>query len=308
MRLKDPSRALSREEGKMTITDARSLVEFIETTELVCAHKLIVLFAALKLKDEAGCFDAKSLTKIFLSFYIIRDKHQLRVETECNPFGREDIKEVSQLINKRAISSLMMDGILKTFNCFKDSIFHIAFENEEEILAAIKRRMGQFCRDHRGDSETSFTAMLSDWERSVNKTIKTNASKQLAGCVERVSLEALLKSLYHTFSLRAMNTLVADFQLTEREFTNSFQSERDYASQLTFAEREEPEEEPVAAEAAVLTKQKKRALLSFYQEMMETDVEEDYIIEQPKSKKKKKKKTKDSEGGFFKRLKKKFKK
>ncbi|MHA1360831.1 MAG: hypothetical protein ACTSRC_22140, partial [Candidatus Helarchaeota archaeon] len=195
------------------------------------------------------------------------------------------------LINRKPISVLLKEGILKTFERFRPEIFNILFENEETVLKTIEERIIKFFLKTPGNTIAKLESLLKEWKEYINSSIKSDTLKHLADSYDQINLEYLLKYLFQSYNLKALQKLVEDFHLTPIEFKRYFTGGVDLAAifpAATEAELEGGEEEDVK-EAEPSTATKVKDLSRFYQQMMDTDVEEDYIRNPPKRKGKKKK-------------------
>ncbi|MHA1360665.1 MAG: hypothetical protein ACTSRC_21295, partial [Candidatus Helarchaeota archaeon] len=115
----------------MSSSGLKELLEFIQNTKMQCGYELIILYAATKLKDKDGGFDREKLVDFFINFYVLGVKYDLQLDNFCDPLIENDPKDILLLINRKPISVLLKEGILKTFERFRPEIFNILFENEE---------------------------------------------------------------------------------------------------------------------------------------------------------------------------------
>ncbi|MFX1295119.1 MAG: hypothetical protein ACFFD2_09745 [Promethearchaeota archaeon] len=206
----------------MVVTDYESLTEFIESMNNTCGYELVFLFVAMKLKDADGRFSRERLAEYFTEFYRIGETHNLVLEQECNPLKNENQNETIQMINRIPIGALLRAGILTTFERFNRDIFKILFDKEEEMLSIIKNQIIKYFLGTFGNSRDNMEAILSEWEQWLNESIKMDALHNVAGSIENISLESLLKYLYHSYSQDAYNKLLESFQINEHEITDIF--------------------------------------------------------------------------------------
>lgn len=267
---------IRRDEDKMAVSDYQSLIEFLESIKYTCGYELIVLFAAIKLKDAEGRFDRERLTDFFIDFYKIGEANNLTLEQECNPLQIEDLNETMQMINRNPIGSLLSTGILSTFERFNKHIFKIIFDNEEEILSKISDQIINFFSETFRNSRQTMEAIISEWETSTNESIRKNALQNVAGSIENINLESILKYLYQSFSQEAYNKLLNNFQITEQEFDDYFIKKPEHFLKY-FQEQEKEAEVPApekAAEATKFSPQRIQQLTNFFQKIREEEEEE----------------------------------
>jgi len=272
----------------MAIKDYQSLIEFIQTANSSCAHELIALFAAIKLKNADAGFDKEQLVNFFIEFYQIRKKNDLTSEKECDPLQFEDRREIIQLINRNPIAALLKAGILKTFERFDPNIFKIIFDNTEELLSTIKSRIGEVHSESFGESRETMELVLSEWENIIDQTLKADALQKMAGSIEKINLEFMLKYLYQSYSLLAFNKMLKSFQIDEQDFENFFTSRMEDLSKF-FKGREQKEKLAEIEEEPKVLKQPTshiQELTNFFQKMRE-ETEEEQVKTKIKKKKKK---------------------
>ncbi len=250
----------------MLISDIQSFIEFIETTEMNCVYKLIILYSIIKLKDAEGKFDKEKLVNFFIEFFKIGKRYKLLLGQKCDPLQNGDREKTMQLINKYPINNLIKEGILKTSETFDSTIFEIIFNNENEILFSIKQQMIRYFVTPLGDLYLSLNLIsedgdfsfqgdfldlsflkelleefLVDWEKKINEIIKLDALSKLASCHEKINLEFLLKYLYQSYNSRLINKLVEKFQMTQEDLINFFISNIDDFSKFFVSEEIEPQ-------------------------------------------------------------------
>lgn len=278
----------------MVIEDYQGLIDFIKTTKSTCGYELIILFAAIKLKNAEGKFDKEQLTDLFLEFYRIREANDLTVEEQCNPLQFEDRKEIIQLINRTPISSLLKVGILKTFERFNPDIFKVIFDNSEEILSTIKERIIKFYLSF-GDSQEIMENLLSKWETGIDGIIKKDALQKISGSIEKIDLEFMLKYLYQSYSLVAFNKLLQNFHIDQQDFENFFTGGVEASPQLLSALEQAEEPIEIEEDSPEIKAERRKAqqpsshiqeLTNFFQQMRKEAEEEQ---KQSKVKKKPKK-------------------
>ncbi len=161
----------------MEVESYPSLIEFIKTTtDFTCAYELVVLFAAMKLKDADGKIDREQLAEFFLDFYRTRKATKLPMKKPCNPLEDEDLDKTIQMLNRGAIGTLLKVGILKTFVRFKDEFLTIIFRQDEELLSTLKEQIIKHFVDASGDSKKSVEAVLLEWEGRLNAIEKPAAA------------------------------------------------------------------------------------------------------------------------------------
>ena len=237
-----------REEEEMSTSVIQKLVGFIKTTELKCACKLVILFSAIKLKDEKGKFDEERLVDFFIEFHRLKEKYKLGLKQDCNPLIDQDRKETMQLMNRHPISNLLKEGILKTSESLDSNIFELIFENQAKILSMIKERLHGHFSETLGDLYLSLSIIseeevssfhteivddfLVEWEKRIDEIIKTDALSKLAESHETISLEVLLKYLYQSYDLHSMNELLESFHITRDQFESYFSSNVDISKLL----------------------------------------------------------------------------
>ncbi|MHA1131579.1 MAG: hypothetical protein ACTSQQ_12325, partial [Candidatus Helarchaeota archaeon] len=182
------------------------------------------------------------------------------------------------------------EGILKTFERFRPEIFNILFENEETVLETIEERIIKFFLKTPGNTIAKLESLLKEWKEYINSSMKSDTLKHLADSYDQINLEHLLKYLFQSYNLKALQKLVEDFHISPIEFKRYFTGGVDLATifpSIVENELEGGETEDVK-EVQPSTVSKVRDLSRFYQQMMDTDVEEDYIRTPPKRKEKKK--------------------
>ncbi|NVM29831.1 MAG: hypothetical protein HWN65_13385 [Candidatus Helarchaeota archaeon] len=241
----------------MSTSVIQKLVGFIKTTELKCACKLVILFSAIKLKDEKGKFDEERLVDFFIEFHRLKEKYKLGLNQECNPLKDQDRKETLQLMNRYPISNLLKEGILKTSESLDSNIYDLIFENQAKILSMIKERLHGHFSETLGDLYLSLNLIseeevssfhteivedfLAEWEKGIDEIIKTDALNKLAESHDTISLELLLKYLYQSYDLNSMNELLERFHITRDQFEGYFSSNVD-VSKLLVSERIESQD------------------------------------------------------------------
>ncbi|MFX1295122.1 MAG: hypothetical protein ACFFD2_09765 [Promethearchaeota archaeon] len=261
----------------MAIKDYGKLILFLETTKFNCGYELVILFAAIKLKNERGGFQRERLVDFFIDFYKIRKEKKLALKKYCNPLEKEDRNKIKRLINRNPIGFLLKVGILKTFERFNANIFNIILNNEEEILLTIKERIINHYMEMFGDSKENIEEVLSEWEVRINENIKLDASKKFAEYIEKIDVEILLKYLYQSYNIRNFNDLLKYFHITQREFDDYFNSKIKFNSKFSRSE-ENRSQIPKAEKDQGLKKFSNvhmRDLTLFFQKMKEESGEEE---------------------------------
>jgi len=271
----------------MAVIDYQGLTEFIKTTKFTCGYELIVLFAAVKLKNAEGGFDKAQLAQFFIEFYRLRKINDLNFEKECDPLQSEDPREVMHLLNRNPIAHLLKVGILKTFERFNYDLFKISFDKSEEILSTLKDQILKFYPESSGDSKKIMEVILSKWEKDINETIKKDALQKMSSSIEKINLEFMLKYLYQSYSLPAFNKFLKSFQINEQDFEKFFTGRVEDSSKLFKAIA--PEEEPaVLKEESQLEKpppSRIQDLTNFFQKMIdeaETEQKQEKAKKKPK--------------------------
>jgi hypothetical protein len=275
----------------MAIKDYQSLTEFIKTTKFPCGYELVVLFAAVKLKNGEGSFEKEKLADFFIEFYRIGKNNSLTLEKEC--IQSEDPREVMYLLNRTPIAHLLKIGILKTFERFNYDVFKIIFDKAEEVLDTLKDRIIQFYSESPGNSKKIMEDILSKWENNINDRIKSDALQKMTSSIEKINLEFMLKYLYQSYSLTAFNKFLKSFQINEQDLQKFFTGRQEAAAKFFMVPP--PEEEPGILKAEPpLTKpppSRIQDLTNFFQKMIDED-EKEPVKEKELAKEKMKKKPK----------------
>lgn len=278
-----------REETDMAIADFPNFIDFIKTAKFNCGYELILLYAAIKLKNEEGGFDREKLVDFFIDFYRIREKNRLALESYCDPLQNGDRVKTIRLINRNPISYLLNVGIFKTFERFDSNIFQIIFNNEDQILLTIKERIKQHFSKTLGDSNESTEAVLLKWEKGINESIRVGALQKFAACYDKINIEVLLKFLYHSYSLRTFDKLMEDFLINPREFKDYFSSKIKYQSKFFSTEKKDAPAPPVERKQKLkkYSAQRIKDLTNIFHKMREEPIEDEPLPENSKKKKKK---------------------
>jgi hypothetical protein len=278
----------------MAIKDYQGLTDFIKTTKFTCGYELVVLFAAIKLKNAEGGFEKEKLADFFLEFYRI-GKSNLTLGKACKPLQSEDSREIMLLLNSGPIAHLLKVGILKTFERFNPDLFKIVFDKAEEVLDTVKDQIIKFYSESPDNSKKIMDDILSKWENGINDYIKTDALKKMASSIEKINLEFMLKYLYQSYSLASFNKFLKSFQINEQDFKKFFTGRLEDASKFFIAIPAGEEEPGILKDEPQMAKppaSRIQDLTSFFQKMISEDEKElAKGKEQAKDKLKKKPKT-----------------
>lgn len=266
------------------------LLRFINSN-FECAYELVVLFTAVKFKDDMGGFDIERLVDFFMELFIILEKEGIILGKFCKPLQQGDRESVLSLLNENPINTLLQSKIFKTPERFNFDLFKEIFNNEEAVLVAIKQQLINFFLGRGIESRQQLEMILFSWEGVMNEMIKTNSLMRIVeGSYNKFTLEFLLKFLYQSYSLGAFEKLIADHQIDQKELIDYFNSRLQFPIERVGAisfpvikglEEEEPEvlvDHPLKLSA----EERVKSLTDFFHKMRE---EED---EHTKKKKKKK--------------------
>ncbi|MHA1266866.1 MAG: hypothetical protein ACTSRS_16635 [Candidatus Helarchaeota archaeon] len=280
----------------LEVNNLPDLLRFIKS-DFECAYELIVLFTAIKFKDDEGRFDKERLIDFFMELFVMLEKEGVVLNKKCDPLQKGDREKVLQLLNRQPISALLKSKIFKTFERFDFNLFKEIFNNEEAVLVALKERIVGFFLG-RGIEKRQLENILTEWEGTMNEMLKTHALMRIVEGYNKFTLEFLLKFLYQSYSLGAFEKLVSDFQINQKELIDYFNSRLEFP----IARIGEPRirlatEVPKSAEVQMKEQTKQEALkksaeehlkslTEFFHKMREEALEEE---EQQMKKKKKRK-------------------
>jgi len=200
------------------------LLRFINS-DFKCAYELVVLFTAIKFKDDQGGFDQDRLVDFFMELFNILEKEGIVLGKSCDPLQGGDRENVLLLLNDNPIDTLIRSKIFETSERFNFDLFKEIFNNEEAILVALKNQLIYFFLGRGLDSRQQLEMLLFSWEGIMNEMIKTNSLMRITeGSYNKFTLEFLLKFLYQSYSLGAFEKLVVDHQINQKELIDYFNS------------------------------------------------------------------------------------
>ncbi len=269
------------------------LLRFINS-DFECAYELVVLFTAIKFKDDKGWFDRERLVDFFMELFSILENEGVFLGKYCDHLQGGDRENVLSLLNAKPIDTLLKSKIFKTAERFDFELFKEIFNNEEVILVAIKQQLIQYFLGRGIDSRQQVEMLLFSWEGIMNDMIKTNSLMRITeGSYNKFTLEFLLKFLYHSYSLGSFEKLIADHHINQKELIDYFNSRLQFpiervgeisiaaSSKLGIAEEPEVLDDKGAKISA---EERVKSLTDFFHQMREEGFEE----EDRKKKKKKK--------------------
>lgn len=273
------------------VKNLADLLRFIKSN-FECAYELIVLYTAIKFKDDEGRFTKELIVDLFMELFIRLRNAGVLLDKKCNPLQDGDRESVLLLLNRNTISALLNSKIFKTFERFDFDLFKEIFNNEEAVLVALKDQLINYFRG-RGIDRRRLDQILIEWEGIMNEMIKTNALMRIAEGYNKFTLEFLLKFLYQSYSLGAFERLVIEHQINQKELLDYFGSRLEFpiarvgATTLTI-DRKVTKTEPTVQQELLKKSAEEhlQSLTDFFHQMREEALEE----EEKEQKKKKSKK------------------
>ncbi len=197
------------------------LLGFINS-DFECAYEVILLYIAVKFKDDEGCVDTERFVDFFIELFLNLKNEGIVPDKSCNPLQGGDREEVRSLLISKPIDALISGGLFSTEERFNFELFKEIFKNEEAILVALKERLISYFLGRGTDSHNKLDTILSNWEETMNQMIKTNALMRITEGYSKFTLEFLLKFLYQSYSLGAFEKLVSDHQINQKELIDYF--------------------------------------------------------------------------------------
>lgn len=246
-------------------------------------YEQVVMWIAVKLKNDEGRFDKERLIDFFINLFDRLQKEGLVREEGSDPFQGGDRKMILALLNRNPISTLLKRGVFKTFERFNFDLFKEIFNNEEAVLVALRNQVkGYFSR--RGLNREKLEAVLAGWEAGMSEAIKTAALMRITEQSDKFTLEFLLKFLYQSYSLGSFEKLVRDHHINQQELIDYFSSKLNFPvtrigepSPFAAMIRKEPAESPKTAKQAVekSVEEHIKNLTEFFHDMREEALEEE---------------------------------
>jgi hypothetical protein len=267
------------------------LIRFINA-EFECAYEQVVMFIAVKLKNDEGRFDKERLIDFFMDLFDYVQKEGGVMDESCDPLQGGDRKKVLSMLNRVPISTLLRSGVFKTFERFNFDLFKEIFNNEEAVVVALKNRLkGYFSR--KGLNQKKAEAILAEWEADMDEVIKTDALMKITERPDKFTLEFLLKFLYQSYSLGSFENLMRDHHINQKELIDYFSSKLNFPvarigepAPLAAIISEKPAEARVPAPAPVTAPVEEhiKSLTEFFHKMREEALEEEEAQKKKKGK------------------------